>query len=692
MKALRIIGAAVAAIFVVLVLLLIVGVPSGFLTSAIQDRVERQTGYHLSIAGRAKLSLWPTLNVSLSDLTLQDPKDRDGASRMTIGNLQADMSLSSVWSGHPHVSELVITRPVMYRQLLRERTQEASSHANKAAASSEAVSIDRVKIVDGAIIASNARDHFERRIDGINANAVIDADRKLKFTGTARTADSALKFDIKATMPAPPVERRTVPVELTFEAPGLLRAPLAAKAELRFNGPVVMINSLTGVLGDGAFNGWASVDLASKPLVKLDLDFQRLDLGWANTAASASEAPQAWSDAPINLTGLNYVDAQVRLSATQLNIGAAQFAPAGVDATLAGGVMKAAFANLGTYGGQANGEIIVDASSGSPAFAMHTDLVGVRALPLLTSLADFDKIDGKMQAKIAARSQGTSQRAIMSNLSGTAFVIFQDGAIRGLNVAQMIRSLTASTLNGWQEQQEQATDLSQLSASFKIDRGQAVTTDLNLIGPLVKVTGAGTIDLGTKMIGFRVEPKLVMTTEGQGRTSDPVGFGIPVMLEGPWSHPRIYPEMQGILDNPDAAYAKLREMGKGLFGADGGTLGNILGGLGALTGKGNGNNNGSNIDTPGSNSANDPLGGGLGQALGSLIQQGLGQGLGQGAGQGLGRNRSIPAPGNDSPQDTSPPAQARRPPPSPPAEPQGDAAQPDSQAMNDVLRQLFNRQ
>ena len=80
------------------------------------------------------------------------------------------------------------------------------------------------------------------------------------------------------------------------------------------------------------------------------------------------------------------------------------------------------------------------------------------------------------------------------------------------------------------------------------------------------MTGAGTIDLGTKMLAFRVEPKLVMTTEGQGRAADPVGLGIPVMIDGPWAEPRIYPDMAGILDNPDAAYAKLKEMGKGLFG------------------------------------------------------------------------------------------------------------------------------
>ena len=50
------------------------------------------------------------------------------------------------------------------------------------------------------------------------------------------------------------------------------------------------------------------------------------------------------------------------------------------------------------------------------------------------------------------------------------FANFQDGAIRGLNVAQMIRSLTSSTLSGWQEGKEQTTDLTQLSASFRIER------------------------------------------------------------------------------------------------------------------------------------------------------------------------------------------------------------------------------
>jgi AsmA protein len=275
----------------------------------------------------------------------------------------------------------------------------------------------------------------------------------------------------------------------------------------------------------------------------------------------------------------------------------------------------------------------------------------------------------------------------MANLQGTAFTVFQDGAIKGLNVAQMIRSLTSSPLSGWQEGKEQATDLTQLSASFRIDKGQAVTTDLNLVGPLVRMTGVGTVALDTKQIGFRVEPKLVMTTEGQGRANDPVGFGIPVMIEGPWGSPRIYPDMQGILDNPDAAYAKLKEMGKGLFGPSGGGLGGGLGGaLSGLLGGGQpgGQTGGQQGGKPG-----DLLGGQLGEAIGNLLQQGLG-GMGQGGSQGTGQGAARPS---GSRSISARPAEAEPAAPAAPAAPtaENDAAPQDSQAMNEVLRQLFNR-
>jgi AsmA protein len=660
MRALKIAGAAIAAVIVVVALLLIIGIPSGFMTSAIQARLERETGYRLTISGATRIGLSPQFNVTLNDVTLQDPKDRDSRSRLTVGSVQADITLGSVWSGHPHITELVIARPVLHVPLRRERIAAPAPPPKAAASSGEtdanAPSIDRVTVTDGAIVFFNQRDGVEQRIDGINAEARIGGDRKIGVTGSARASEHPLKFDINATAPAPPMARQNIPVELTLDAPGVLQHRLSAKAAVRLNGPVVMINGLSGTLGDGAFNGWASVDIASKPLLKLDLDFQRLNIAVPTArAASASQAPQqpwsqqSWSNASIELTGLNYIDAQVRISAAELNIGETRFAPVAIDAALDNGVLKCGFPNLGAYGGQVSGELTVDVSSGNPTYAMRSDLAGVRALPLLRSAADFDKLDGRLQAKLALRSSGASQRAIMSNLDGTVFAVFQDGAIRGLNVARMIRALTSGTLSGWQEGQEQATDLSQLSASFRVEKGQATTGDINLVGPLVRVTGAGTVDLGEKTLAFHVEPKLVMTTQGQGRTADPLGLGVPVVIEGPWAEPRIHLDIAGIMEKPDAAYAKLKEMGKGLFGPNG-----ALSGLGGSGSGGDGSG------------LSEQLGGQLGETLGHLLQQGFGQS----------RNPATPTPSTPAaPSESDPPPQPSQ----------------DSQPMNDVLRQLFNR-
>jgi AsmA protein len=643
MRVLKIAGAAIAAVIVVIALLLIIGIPSGFMSQTIQDRVERETGYKLAVNGTTRLGIWPSLNVTLNDITVQDPKARDPDSRLTIGSVQADIALRSALSGHPQVSELVVNKPVLYVPLRRERDTRIDNApkptAPSGAAAANDFTIDRVKVIDGAVAFANLRDRVENRIDGINADTIIGADRQVSVAGSARSGDQPLKFDIKAALPAGSLERQNIPVELMLDSPGLVGRALSAKAQVRANGAVLAINGLSGTLDGVPFNGWASADLSSKPLLKVDLDFQRFDIGTSSRGKPPSQSAKPWSNEPINLAGLNYVDAQIRISAAELNIGYARFAPAAVDAALGSGVLKAQFSHLGVYGGEADGELTVDVSASTPNYILRSDLAGVRALPLLSGLADFDKLDGKMQAKLAFRSNGASQRAIVSGLSGTAFVVFQDGAIRDLNIAKMIRSLTSGTLSGWQQGRDQTTDLTQLSASFRIEQGQATTSDLTLVGPLVRMTGTGTVDLSAKSLAFRVEPKLVMTTEGQGSAANPVGFGIPVAIEGPWAAPRIYPEVAGMLDNPDAAYAKLKEMGKGLFGQGGLQGGGLQGGM------------------------SDQLGGKLGETLGNLLQQGLGS-----------RSTAPAQPAPASPQDQL------RPPPA-------DQETP----MDSIMKQLFGR-
>jgi AsmA protein len=586
MKIVKLAGAVIAAVVLVAVIVLALGIPSGMMTSAIQARVERATGYRFEIDGTTRIALWPTFHLTLNDITLDRRAGSEAAERIEIAQARVEMPFGSLLSGKPIITGLTLEKPVAYLPLLRERTATKTASASNDAAPTSAsdaaqVRIDRIIINDGALVFANPRDKVEDRIEAINATAAIGADRQLTINATAQSGAHALKLDLRAARPGYAAARRNVPVELTFEAPPLLAGTLTSKADVRITDAMMRINGVTGTLGGKPFTGWASVDLASKPLVKLDLDIQDLAIGKPAQAATQVSAT-SWSDTPFDLRGLNYVDADVRISAAHLAYGDLQIAPLALGATLDRGTLTAKVENLGAYDGLANGTLTLDASGATPRLTLQGDLAGIRALPLLSGLADFDRLEGKLQAKFTVQSSGNNARAMMSNLEGTAFLDFRDGKIRGINVAQMIRSLTAGTLNGWQSDEVQATDLSQLSASFHIAQGKAETGDLTLIGPLVRMRGTGTIDLGDKALALRVEPKLVMSLEGQGSTANPVGLGIPVMIQGPWAAPQIYPDMAGILDNPDAAYAKLRELGQGLFGTDtktGKSLGETLGGM-----------------------------------------------------------------------------------------------------------------
>ncbi|MEH6952084.1 AsmA family protein [Nitrobacter sp. NHB1] len=626
MRALKIAGAVAICLIALGIVLLVTGIPSSFIASLARDRIERETGYRIAINGKATIDVWPSFSLVLHNVTLESPGNAATDVQLAVGDVRAALEFPSLLSGTPKISELTIDHPTLRLPLLRERTNIPSRPASSddTAEDDTAFPIDRVTVSNGTIVFFDPQTGSENRVGDVNASAILSADRTINIAGDAHPGHHSLKFTIKATPPAGPLGRRNIPTELTLDVPGLLMRELTARAEVRINGRTLLINGLSGSLDDGKFSGWASVDLASKPLVKVDLDFQRLDVGAAPRQPTPvpQSGAQPWSNAPFDISGLNYVDATVRISAAELNIGEGRFAPAAGNATIASGVLKTSLSNLGAYDGQVNGILSIDASTNNPSYALRANVTGVRALPLLSSLADFSTVDGRMRATADVRGTGDNLRAIMASLTGTASIDVRDGAIRNLNIAKMIRALTSGTLSGWQERPDQTTDLSQLSATATIAKGQAATTDLFLAGPLVRMTGAGTVDLASKTLAFRVEPKLVMTAEGQGGRADPIGLGIPVVVQGPWSEPRIYPDVAGILDDPGAAYAKLRELGQGLFGQSG---------LGR----------------------SDKSGPNLGETLDTLIRQGLGAGTGGPPASG---RPSQGQPSQDKPsQDKSPP-------------------------------------
>jgi AsmA protein len=175
-------------------------------------------------------------------------------------------------------------------------------------------------------------------------------------------------------------------------------------------------------------------------------------------------------------------------------------------------------------------------------------VAGVQGEPFLTDAAGFTRLSGTGSITAKLAGAGSSQRAWMRSLAGTASIKFEDGAIKGVNLAEIARTIQ-SALTGSAVGGAAKTDFAELSGSFVIKGGVAANKDLKLLNPFVRLNGAGIIDLGNQTLDYRVEPRAVGSIKGQGGELGLGGIGIPFRIRGPWSHPSYEPDLSGVMNS-----------------------------------------------------------------------------------------------------------------------------------------------
>ncbi|MEM9634145.1 MAG: AsmA family protein [Pseudomonadota bacterium] len=290
--------------------------------------------------------------------------------------------------------------------------------------------------------------------------------------------------------------------------------------------------------------------------------------GNSGGGSGGSGGSSGWSTNPIDFSGLKAVDVDFKVTTREIRWDKIKVDESALSTTIQNGVLTANLEKLALYDGAGTGTVKLNGAAATPEVEAKFSLAGLDAYPLLRDAADFEWIEGSTAINLNVTSKGGSEQALVQGLNGDANFEFVDGAIRGINVPQMVRGLSVETLLGWQKNPSEKTDFSSLGATFKIADGVARTEDLAMAGPLVRMTGKGKTDLPKQSLNWRVEPKIVATLEGQapvprrkGEDKKMSGLGVPIMIEGPWNDPRIYPDIAGILENPEAAYKQLQETG-----------------------------------------------------------------------------------------------------------------------------------
>lgn len=370
---------------------------------------------------------------------------------------------------------------------------------------------------------------------------------------------------------------------------------LSLNAQLRVSPKQVALNGLN-LQADGIVaSGDVSTALGgARPAVQGRLAVSRLDLdrlmppapagvegGAAPAGATGGSGGAAgWSRDPIDLSALRLADVDMRASLAGVVLGGVEAGATTLAVDLRDGRLRATLGDTAIFGGTVKGEVAIDGRAATPAWQIQVAASGVQAEPVLKRFAGFDRLTGTTEGRADLRTGGASVHDLMRNMDGAGALVFHDGAVRGVNIAQMVRSVTGGTAEGPQQ-----TDFAEMGGTFRIEKGTALNDDFRMIAPLLRVTGGGRVMLPERQVDFRIVPRLVASIEGQGAArADQRGLSVPILVQGTFDDLGFKPDLASIatetLKDPAAVKEQIQGVRDAIKGAgEGANPGQAMEGL-----------------------------------------------------------------------------------------------------------------
>jgi AsmA protein len=299
-----------------------------------------------------------------------------------------------------------------------------------------------------------------------------------------------------------------------------------------------------------------------KVLAEVDrIDLDRYLVAQKDAKPAPSAGPKVAVDVPVDLSVLEGLRADGKLAVGWMRLMGLQVSDLKADLRVANDRAELAPHSAKLYEGTLQGAMTLAAKGNR--VAVKETLSGVAIGPLAKDLMGRDAVEGRGDVSVDLTAVGPTVNALKRSLAGTARLELKDGAVKGINLTAALRKTRAAF--GAKSAQQQAsdtgerTDFSALSASFVVKDGVARNDDLDVRAPLVRVGGAGSIDIGQSSLDYLAKAKVVATSKGQGGADleHLSGLTIPVKLTGPFDAPK-YEIDYGALAG-DAAKATLKQ-------------------------------------------------------------------------------------------------------------------------------------
>jgi len=572
-------------------------IPGDVLRDRVERAATDAIGREVTLSGEIDLRLLPRLQVTARDAAIANVEGFSGEPFAEMGEMRFALALGPLLSRRIEVEEFVLVEPVIRMEARGGANNwtlgAPAPDAGTAPASGEGfvrapgalpfeASFGDVRVIDGLVIYSDGTQ--TRRIEAFNLDLSLPGlDQPIQASGGFSADGRPMRFDAGLGSLRALFEGGETPMTLAltgaladitfdgrlleseafaFDGRADIALPLRAlarylgtdlpegdifetfRAETALSGSPGLIRLTGADIGFDAITARGDLELnydRARPRVTGALTTPRLDLTPYIPAESDSGAGAGgggvgpWSDEPIDLAPLTTIDADLTVRADTFIARDIEARDVTMDLDLDNGVLTTQLTNFQLYGGRGRVVATVNANAATPRYRLTADIASLEAQPFLSAAAAFDRLAGTGALDLDLTATGTSPAQIMNSLSGEGRFDFADGAIVGVNLAQVIRTVqqaieTGSLPSGFAESQQ--TDFTALTGTLDISNGLARNLDLAMLSPLLRVEGTGQVDLGAQAIEYRITPRAVQQLTGQGGDLDLQGLAVPIRIRG----------------------------------------------------------------------------------------------------------------------------------------------------------------
>ncbi|CAM4108076.1 AsmA family protein [Shewanella aquimarina] len=556
----------------------------------IVEAVKKQTGRDLFINQDLSWTFFPSIGITLGDISLSNPKGFKHDTMLKVDGIVAEVALLPLLSKEVEIAQLNLDGLTLNfdsykngRSSMDGLTSGSEKGSDKtegkgdtSGAAQGSVQLSSLNI--GGIAITNTQvnlyDEATGQVQALSLESLTlgefalgqfaDLGYKFSMTQPDMKVSSQGKGQIKVDTNLAKIAIKDFEIENSLEGDAIpnkrMNINLTTGLELDNNAKTMALVLSSLNIEQIKAQGKLSVNYGGKvPDVVAAMSFGDIDVtpfmakdeaakGEDKTAEGKASGPAKEPD----LTGMKAVNLKLDLDAKSVIADKIKTENWLMKLTLKNGVLDVSQLSADLYQGKLLASVQLDGRKPVASYRFNKKISGIKVRPLLTDAAEVDMLAGTTNFEVAGTGFSLIPDNIKRNLNAKGQFEVADGALYGVNIPQMLRDAKAKlggNLNA-ASSGEKKTDFTSLTGSFTMAKGIVTNPDLNMASPLIRLQGKGNVNLLSEAIDYALKTSVVGSLEGQGGAEKDVLYGvdIPFAIGGTIGEPKFSLDTAALFD------------------------------------------------------------------------------------------------------------------------------------------------